>query len=209
VTGSLEPQHPTELPFRLREPAPIQSPAQPASRPSSQSSLLTQTRLSACSGHATKKGTRTAEVPFVSIVRTDPLGHGAHFRLSTFRKDHGEATVKDHNSRNRERRNRSSSDRDPFCEHTTPRTCLLNGSQSGVALRLPPHSKTPPGSRLSAAILDCAGRAPASTALSLGSTTQSSAGWLAILRTSRGQVRLLLASVRRWDVGLSRRLAGC
>ena len=46
-------------------------------------------------------------------------------------------------------------------------TCLLNVSQSGVALRFPPHSKTPPGSRMPTTALDCAGRAPASTALSL------------------------------------------
>ena len=50
---------------------------------------------------------------------------------------------------------------------------LLIVSQSGVALRFPPHSKTPPGSRMPTTALDCAGRAPASTALSLHSAIRS------------------------------------
>jgi hypothetical protein len=45
--------------------------------------------------------------------------------------------VKEHDSRDQERENRSSSNRAPFSEHATPRTCLLTVSQSGVALSLP------------------------------------------------------------------------
>jgi hypothetical protein len=51
-------------------------------------------------------------------------------------------------------------------------TCLLNVSQSGVALSLPAALQNAPGSRMPTAILDCAGRAPASTALSLHSATR-------------------------------------
>jgi hypothetical protein len=52
-------------------------------------------------------------------------------------------------------------------------TCLLNVSQSGVALPLPAALQNTPGSRMPATALDCAGRAPASTALSLPSATRS------------------------------------
>ena len=52
-------------------------------------------------------------------------------------------------------------------------TGLLNASQSGVALPLPAALQNAQGSRMPATALDCAGRASASTALSLPSAIRS------------------------------------
>jgi hypothetical protein len=78
-------------------------------------------------------------------------------------------------------------------------TCLLNVSQSGVALSLPAALQNTLDSRRPAAALDCAGRAPASTALSLHSATHSQLTGL--LNVSQSGVALSLPAALQNTLG--------